>query len=144
MEQSSAEWASSRDIKEARAEALTMRLIEQFGARAYRFPWQFSDEEIGVIAGWGGMDDKATFTEGDERLIAAYDLNTELGENTYPKFAVVLRRRKEQWENNNRAAANRLHGEQLLEAAVDACVAAGMSKRTITQKMNEYCEWNGL
>jgi hypothetical protein len=133
-----------RDMTSERVEAVTMRLIEQFNARVYPFPEEFSEEQIDCIAGWAGMDDKATFTPGDEPLIAVYDLNPTLGENTYPKFAEILRKRKAEWDEKHRAESNLRRGEHLLESAVDACVIAGMSKEAITMQVNDYCHHNGL
>lgn len=134
----------SRSIDEERREVLTMRLLEQFHMGVYPNPWEFSEEEIDCIAGWAGEDDKGTFPPGgDEELISAYDLNVASGENTYPKFAEILRSRKANWDEQHRADANLRRGERLLEAAVDACVVAGMSKESITQQVDNYCDLNG-
>jgi hypothetical protein len=127
----------------ARNEVLTLRLVESFNAGIFLYPWEFSEEEIDCIAGWSGMDDKATFTTGDERLVAEYGLNLALGENTYPRFAEVLRKEKAEWDELYRADANLTNGEKLLEAAVDACVVAGMSKDAITRQVDQFCHLNG-
>lgn len=131
-----------RSISASREEALTMRLVEQFTDSVYPFPWEFSEEEIDCIAGWEGIDDKGTFGS-DDGLVAAYDLNVALGENTYPKFAEILRGRKAKWDEQHRAEANLRRGERLLEAAVDACIFAGMSKGQIAQQVEVFSHLNG-
>jgi hypothetical protein len=104
------------------AERITVRLVDLFNAGVYPFPHQFSDNEITVIGQWAGLDDKGTFgyhdgetpdplyRSSDDRLIDAYKLDLSAGENTWPKFAAILKSRKDEWENSHaeeRAQRNR-------------------------------------
>lgn len=132
------------DQKKAREGDVSMRLNEQFATDVYPLPWEFSDEEIDCIAEWEGHEKKGAFSLSDERLIKAYGLRVELRENTYTKFAAILRAQKAEWGLKHPADANLRCGEKLLEAAIDACSMAGMSKDSITVQVDKFCHLNGL
>lgn len=84
-------------------EEVTSSLVERFSLGIFPSPHAFSDEEIAVIEQWAGDDDKDTFGgyENDpqfqsmgDKIIDEYKLDVSAGENTWPKFAAILKARK--------------------------------------------------
>ena len=74
-------------------DAIRLTLELQMG-RSARF---FSDDELDFIESWGGEDSDDRQISYDKRIIYAYGLETEPGEEpqfTWPKLVAELRRRK--------------------------------------------------
>jgi hypothetical protein len=126
-------------MRDADREAVAFRLIELFNARVYPFPWQFSDEEIDIIGGWPGDDEQGTFFSTDEPLIDAYNLDVTSSENTFPKFAAILRARKAAWRAEH-PDADKKRGFRHLEAAVQECLQAGIAGEAIEGRVMSLCD----
>lgn len=137
------------DLDVATREGITLRLIEKFSEGIFPLPHEFSDREITTIGQWGGLDDDGTFgvfrdepqsrTE-DYRIIEEYKLDVAAGENTWSRFAAILKSRKELWAQSHPKDAALLHGRELLEEAVEKCAIAGMTESEIMTETQRWCD----
>jgi hypothetical protein len=87
-------------------DGITFSLIERFNHGVFPSPHQFTDREIANIAQWAGDDEKGTFggyghapgyASIDDKIIDEYGLDVSAGENTWPRFAAMLKEKKETW-----------------------------------------------
>jgi hypothetical protein len=94
--------------------------------------------EIDCISDWDGSGPKGSFV--DQGIIDEYGLDVESGENTWPRFAAVLRSRKETWAIANPALARRRSGLEDLETAIERCAIAGVFHDEIVSRAKDLCE----
>lgn len=142
---------NTQDLDDATVEGITIQLQDKFNSGIFPAPSELSDREITVISQWGGLDSDGTFgvhrgekpdlryQEQDYRIIEEYKLDASAGENTRPKFAAMLKSKKEAWAQDHPKEAARLRGKEALEGAVERCAVAGMTEEEIMTETQQWC-----
>lgn len=142
---------NTHGLDDATVEGITIQLQDKFNSGIFPNPREFSDREITVISQWGGLDSEGTFgvhrgekpdpryQDQDYRIIKEYKLDVSAGENTWPKFAAMLKSGKEAWAQDHPKEAARLQGKEALEAAVERCAVAGMTEEEIMTTTQQWC-----
>ena len=112
-------------------------ILKSFNLGTFPPPYEFSDQEIEEIAAVPGTDPLGTFADApmERALMSRYKLDLDLGENTWPAFALVLREEKAQRaafiESEKRYA---FHLNQIKEAIAD-CQSIGIPCKELAQKV---------
>jgi hypothetical protein len=117
-------------------------------------PQEFTDKEIDCIGTWQGEGSDHRFggSDAEQKLIVRFGLDVTAGENTWPKFAAVLRARKDEWAQANPERMTEKRALEMLESAIHAsaeldeviyearqeCIRLGMKKSVVRDREKQF------